>query len=260
MGTEKKQVIVSMTSFPAAISFAVKTLKSILDGSVKPDKLVLYLATPQFPNHEIPKELHDLARENQLLEIRFHKEDTRSYKKLVPALEDFPNDIIVTVDDDVLYHKNLLRRLLDVHKKYPDAIIGHRCRCLKLNAPYSEWKKYRWYSFFTKNLTPKFSNLQTGVGGVLYPPGCLKKEMLDSKIFMDLAPTADDIWFWAAAVANGTRIAQVPFGFCKPHGIKKPKGMSLRDINVKSGVDVNRATLEKIIEKYPIIKQRVENE
>lgn len=260
MEATQKKVIVSLTSFPAAIPFAVQAIQSILNGSIKPDKVVLYLTASQFPGDKIPHELSDLRDKNSLFEVRFYEENIRSYTKLIPALKDFPRDIIVTVDDDVLYHKNLLLRLLSFHKKYPNAIIGHRCRNLVLNAPYSAWKRYKWHRFILRSLRPKFTDVQTGVGGVLYPPNSLKAEMFDSKIFMDIAPTVDDIWFWAAAVANGTKIKQIPFGFYDPLGLEKPEGMNLVDINIKAGVDVNRAVLEKILEKYPIIKQRVENE
>ena len=41
--TERPQVVVSMTSFPQAIPYAVGALRSLLQGSVLPDKLILYL-------------------------------------------------------------------------------------------------------------------------------------------------------------------------------------------------------------------------
>jgi hypothetical protein len=257
---KQRQIIVSLTSFPAALPFVVHAVQSILDGSEQPDKIVLYLTASQFPTSEIPQELQFLKEKNPLFDIRFYEDDIRSYTKLIPALRDFPNDVIVTVDDDILYGKNMLRDLLRLHKKYPDAIIGHRIKHLKLNTPYRKWKKYKSYRFFTKNLRPKFANFLTGVGGVLYPPNSLKTEMLDSKIFKEIAPTVDDIWFWAAAVANGTKIAPVPFGYSRPKELEKPKAISLEKINVRSGIDVNRNVLEKVLEKYPIVKQRVEDE
>ena len=254
------KIIVSLTSFPAAIPYAVSAIQSILNGSVKPDKLVLYLMASQFPEGKIPPELQEMMDKNSIFEVLFYDEDIRSYTKLIPALKDFPNDVIVTIDDDVFYHKNMLRGLLRSHKRYPDAIIGHRVRHLKLNAPYSQWKRYKSYRYLIKGWRPKFANLQTGVGGVLYPPQSLKPEMLDSKIFMEIAPTVDDVWFWAAAVANGTKIAPVPFGHIKLRGLGKPSEFSLRKINVMSGKDVNFIVLKKIIEVYPMIKEKIENE
>jgi len=256
----QRQVTVSLTSFPAAITFAADAIRSILNGSVKPNRVVLYLTFSQFQNGKIPLEIIKLAEENPLFEVRDYKDDIRSYRKLIPTLKDFPDDIIVTVDDDVSYHKNMLRDLLRLHKRYPDAIIAHYARHVKLNAPYRMWKRYKLHRFFLKNLRPKFSNLQVGSAGVLYPPGSLKQDMLNPEIFTKIAPTVDDIWFWAAAVANGTKTAPVPFGHCKPRGLGKPRELSLYKINVRSGIDVNRAVFDSIIEKYPIIKERIENE
>ncbi len=253
-----KQVIVSLTSFPAAILYAVQAVRSILEGVVLPDKIVLYLTFSQFENIEIPQELRELSVQNPVFEIRNYDEDIRSYRKLIPALRDFPDAIIVTVDDDVWYDKNMLRRL---HEQIPNAIIAHRAKCIRLGAPYRKWKKYRWYNFLTKRLNLSFKNIQTGVGGVLYPPYSLKREMLDPKLFREIAPTTDDIWFWAAAVANGTKIIPFPFGIHnKPRGLKKPKELALKTSNFKSGIDLNRTALENILKKYPDIKYRIENE
>ena len=253
-------VVVSLTSFPAAIPFAIQAVKSILDGSVLPNKIVLYLTFSQFVEGKIPHEIRELADKNPLFEIRNYDEEIRSYRKLIPALKDFPDAVIVTIDDDVWYHKNMLRDLLLMHKQIPDVIIAHRAKQIKPNAPYRKWRKYRWYSFLTKRLSFCFKNIQTGVGGVLYPPYSLKVEMLDSKLFKEIAPTTDDIWFWAAAVANGTYIVPFPFGkHNKPRGLKKPKELSLKTINFKTGTDLNRVALEKILEKYPSLKQVFEN-
>jgi hypothetical protein len=256
---KKEQVVVSLTSFPSAISFAVQAVKSILEGTVMPDRIILYLTASQFPDGKIPSELIELKK-NKLFEVRFYEENIRSYTKLIPALKDFPNDIIVTIDDDVWYDKDMLRVLLRLHDKFPDAILAHRAKKIKLNAPYRKWKKYRWYHFVFKRIHSSYRNLQTGVGGVLYPPHSLKKEMIDSELFKAIAPTTDDIWFWAAAVANGTKIIPVPFGYNKPRGLKKPKGLSLKTTNFKSGIDLNSESLKKILKKYPEILQKIESE
>ena len=258
---KQKKVIVSLTSFPAAIPYAKDAVKSILAGNTLPDKVVLYLTFSQFKDSKIPIELMGLTNNNQLFEIRNYNEDIRSYRKLIPALKDFPNDIIVTVDDDVKYHKNMLRDLLYLHKQIPDVIIANRAKKIKLNAPYRQWKKYRWYHFFTNRLNFSFKNIQTGVGGVLYPPDSLNLEMINSDTFKEIAPTTDDIWFWAAAVANGTYILPFPFGkHNKPRGLKKPKNLSLKTVNFKTGTDLNRIGLEKILEKYSKVRERIENE
>lgn len=257
----EQKVIVSLTSFPAAIRFAAHAIQSILNGSVLPDRIVLYLTFSQFLDGEIPQELLDLADKNQIFEIKNYDEEIRSYRKLIPALVDFPDAIIITIDDDVWYHKNMLRDFLRLHKQYPNAILAHRAKRVEIDKPYRKLKKYRWYSFLTKKNHSGFGNIQTGVGGVLYPPHSLKAEMLKPELFKEIAPTTDDIWFWAAAVANGTKIIPFPFGkHNKPHELEKPKELSLKTTNFKTGIDLNRKAFDKILEKYPIIKQRLEHE
>lgn len=255
---KKPDIIVSLTSFPAAIGYAAGAVRSVLQGSMLPDRVVLYLAEPQFPDGKVPAEIEALKAENPRFEVRWCAEDIRSYKKLVPALADFPDAVIVTVDDDVWYHRNMLRDLVRLHERLPEAILAHRAKRVKPGAPYRDWKKYRWYHFLFRRLHLDYVTIQTGVGGVLYPPGALRADMLDPEIFMALAPTTDDIWFWAAAVARGTYVVPVPFGWHnKPRGLGKPKALSLKTVNFKSGEDRNAAALAAVLEKYPVIKQRL---
>lgn len=257
--TQKEQVVISMTSFPAAIPYAVQTIQSILKGSVLPDKLILYLTFSQFAESKIPESLSSLTEKSSIFEIRNYDRDIRSYRKLIPALIDFPDAVIVTVDDDVAYHKHMLRDLLNLHSQIPDAVLAHRVKRIKLGKPYRSWRKYRWYDFLFKRIHNSFLNLQTGVGGVLYPPHSLKSDMLDVDLFSKIAPSTDDIWFWAAGVANDFSVIPVPFGRNKPRGLNKPKELSLKMINFKRKTDRNVLALNAIIELYPQIKEKINN-
>ena len=253
----RQQVIVSLTSFPAAIPYAAQAIRSILKGSVLPNKVVLYLDTQKFPEKTLPAELEAIKRESPIFDVRFDAAEIRSYKKLIPALRDFPNDIIVTIDDDIAYHKNMLKDLLLLHEQMPNAILAHRAKHVKPGKPYRQWIKYRWYHFLSKKIHSGFTILQTGVAGVLYPPHSLKQEMLNENLFTRIAPTTDDIWFWAAAVANGTPVIPVPFGHNKPRGLGKPRQLSLKTTNFKSGTDKNAAALEAIVREFPIVGERI---
>ena len=254
---QKQQVVVSMTSFPGAISYATRAIKSILDMSVLPDKVVLYLTFSQFEECGLPVELKSLSEDNPIFEIRNYDQDIRSYRKLIPALQDFPEAIIVTVDDDVSYHKHMLRDLLELHSQLPHAVLAHRAKRIKMGQPYRKWKKYRWYDFVVKRLHVSYANLQTGVGGVLYPPHALRQDMLDVELFTSIAPTTDDIWFWAAAVANGYPVVPVPFGHNKPQGLHKPKELSLKTTNFKGNIDNNALALKAVLDRYPVIQEQL---
>ncbi len=251
---QKKQVVVSITSFPEAVPYAAQAIQSILNGSVLPDKVVLYLTFSQFGKKGLPDCLKALTASSPIFEIRNYDENIHSYRKLIPAFEDFPEAVIVTIDDDVKYHKDMLRDLLSLHEQIPDAVLANRAKRIKIGKPYKKWKKYRWYDFIFKKIHRDFTNLQTGVGGVLYPPHSLKPEMLDVATFTKIAPTTDDIWFWAAAVANGVHIVTASSKHNKPKGLHKPKGISLKTFNFKGGIDKNAAALNAVFEHYPEIK------
>lgn len=250
------KVVVSLTSFPAAIEFAVDAIRSILTGSVLPDKIALYLNRNQF-EEGIPARLKELCSQNEIVEVRWYEREMRSYCKLVPALSDFPDDIIVTIDDDVDYKPDMLRNLLRWHRKHPEMIIAHRAKRIKPDKPYRKWKKIRWYRFLVKSNWADFNLLQTGVGGVLYPPHSLRADMIDPDKFIRLAPTQDDIWFWAAATANGTKVFPVPFGYNKPKDLPKPRELKLKVHNFKGDKDRNREALLNILKEYPEVEKRL---
>ena len=104
LNTEKRdvRVIASLTTFPERITSVKETIKALLLQTCKPDELVLWLANEQFPEGEqsLPQDL--LALKEFGLTIKWCK-DIRSYKKLIPALKEYPNDIIITFDDDYYY-------------------------------------------------------------------------------------------------------------------------------------------------------------
>ena len=256
----KQKTIVSLTSFPEAIPYAAQAIRSVLNGSLLPDKVVLYLDTQKFPGGMLPPELEALKSECPIFEVRFDPTEMRSYKKLLPALRDFPDDVIVTIDDDIHYHPDMLRDLVRLHQRLPGAIVAHRVRRVVLHAPYRKWRKYKWYDFIFKKYHFSRLAMQTGVGGVLYPPHSLDEKMLDPARFMAMAPTNDDIWFWAAAVARGTYVVPLPNGQRTAKGIGKPMEYSLMNVNIRSDEDRNRKALERILEHYPEIREKVTNE
>lgn len=119
----KEPIIISLTSFPARIKDVDKTILSLLKQDVKPDKVILWLATTQFPKQEgdLPPSILKLKKSG--LEIGWYNKDIRSYKKLIPTLRENPDAVIVTVDDDWYYSKHFLKVLLEEHEEHPRDII-----------------------------------------------------------------------------------------------------------------------------------------
>ena len=178
------------------------------------------------------------------LEIRERVRDVGSYSKLIWALQEFPNDTIITADDDVYYRRDWLELLLQEHKRQPDRIVCHLAREIGINddgtlKPYNGWKKPYEGSERVFPLTG---------GGCLYPPGSLHKDVINVELFTKLAPKADDIWFWAMGVLNGTEFAVVPNGIRNPQDTGDSGGTCLWSYNCQGGNDMQ---LKQGVEHYP---------
>ena len=244
------RLIVSLTSFPARIKTVSYTIESILLQNKRPNMVVLWLGDDKFPNKEqdLPKSLTRLTQFG--LTIKWCK-DIRSYTKLVPSIEEFPEDIIVTVDDDVWYPPHWLENLWKSYLKAPNCIHADRVMQVRVTDgkidKYVDWK---FQIFGPKE--PSYLWHFTGTGGVLYPPHCLHEDVNDREKFLVLAPSVDDIWFWAMAILNHTKCIVIENNIYTFEGVFIVNNTSLWSSNM---FDRNDEALNKIMELYPEVKE-----
>lgn len=201
------KLIVSLTSFPERIPDLFFCLYSLINQTTKPDLLILWLAEEQFPNKEkdLPKRILDLKKYG--LTIRWCK-DLKSYKKLIFSLKEYPSDIIVTADDDIYYPENWLELLYNSYLQEPQHIHCHRAHRITFDES-GKLDQYTNWTFCITTSDASYLNFCTTGGGVLYPPGALYADVFNEELFTKLCPTADDIWFWAMATLNHTKIRVV---------------------------------------------------
>ena len=192
-------VIISLTSYGKRIYDVHLTIESLMQQTVKPNKIILWLSEDEFTPDNIPLTLKKLEKRG--LTIEFCK-DIRSYTKLVPALRKYPDDIIITVDDDIIYQFDLIENLLNSYKEDPKSI--HFCRGHRMKIVNNVLLSYYKWNWFINDFNINKLNFPTGVGGVLYPPHSLYFDVTDEKKFLSLAPFADDVWFKAMALLQGT--------------------------------------------------------
>ena len=242
---KNKDIIVSLTSFPERISTLNKCIESLFMQTVLPQKVVLWLADSQFPNKEkdLPQEL--LSLNECGLEICWCN-DIRSYKKLIPTLKQYPNNIIVTVDDDVIYSPNLIENLYESYLEMPHCVHAHRVTKMYMFENGIKWIPGGEYFY----LTPNSLNKLVGVGGVLYPPHCFHKDIFNEDLFMKLAPTNDDQWFWCMANLNGYFVRSVPDKILKLSYIENTQKYGLTNINDK-GLNLFIVQLRNLFDYYP---------
>lgn len=106
------KLIVTLTSFKGRIHLVENTIISILNNVKSPDKIVLNLSSDEFPQkeNELPESLITLSGRCDF-EIYWVKENVKQFKKLIPTLLRYPNDIIISIDDDIIYSKDFISTL-----------------------------------------------------------------------------------------------------------------------------------------------------
>lgn len=201
----KVNVIVSITTFPKRIDKLWLVIYSILNQSIQPKKIVITLSKLQFSSEKnLPHNLLKLIA-NGSIDLIWADDDLRSHKKYYYVMQKYPNDIIVTADDDIIYERNMLKYLWNFHLKYPKSIIANNA-CFKTNGIYKEWKNLN-YKFYP----PSYKVMPIGCGGVLYPPNSLMKDVFDKDIIKRCCPLADDIWLNAMSILNNTLVVKTDY-------------------------------------------------
>lgn len=200
----EKPVIVSLTSYEDRFADLSKTIYSLLNQTLRPDRIILWLDERGDDLTTLPYEITRFIKNG--LEIRFVK-DIGPYTKVVYAFKEFYESIIVTADDDIYYPKNWLKYLYLSYVSNQDDIHCHRAHRVGLKygkiLPYENWGKQ------VEEESARYDNFLTGAGGVLYPPKCFSNEVLREDVFLEYAPSADDIWLWVMALVHGKKIRVV---------------------------------------------------
>ena len=126
-----ERIIVSLTTWSKRIENIPVVLDTIFNQTMQPDFVVLNLAHDEI----IPIEIQQYIDSHNVEVNRV--EDTKVYKKLIPTLKKYPNDCVISIDDDWLYPKEMIADFENIHKRHPDypisgnniSIGGIQCHC-----------------------------------------------------------------------------------------------------------------------------------
>lgn len=244
-----RELVVSLTSYPRRFKKLHIVIESLMRQILKPTKIVLWLSKAEVPDlNLVPQDIRKYM--DRGLDIRFVGENYKSYNKLVYAVSEFGRSIIVTVDDDTIYLDYFLRDLYERWLEYPECIVAYSCKVIRLKdkrelMPYRDWPH-------ADISGPSSRLIQLGYAGVLYPPGSLHDDVTRADLFMELAPTNDDIWFKAMALLKGTKVVMVYDRYHEFPMIRSMDRMGLYRINVfQNQIDVQA---KKVFDYYDLYR------
>lgn len=207
-----KHCTVSLTSYKKRFSTLPLCLESLFAQTFSYDRIVLYLDKDENLN-DLPDEIKyfkDLG-----LKIIQVDDNLECHTKYFYAMNDYPDDLIITVDDDGIYNRHCLEKLYLSYQRYPNAISANRVHRICFNdkgilKPYLEWDFE-----YTSILEPSMNLFATGVGGVLYPPHILPQLTFDKRLIKEFCLYTDDIWLKFMEFIN--HIPVVYTGMYPPH-------------------------------------------
>lgn len=196
----------TLTSFPARIDTVQYTLRTLFDQSMKPDRVVLWLAAEEFEGVEMPDSIKEFQKIG--LEVRFCENmfGHKRYYKLIEEQKD--NELIVMFDDDILFPKYLVERLYTTWENFPDCVICERGQVLTFNGD-KVLNPGRWSSISKVGIqSPSYRLLASPGGGCLFPPKALYKDANNTEIIKKYAFKTGDIWLMFMTVQNDVKVVR----------------------------------------------------
>ena len=243
-----KKIIISFTSYPQRIKTIHKVLDTIINQTVLPDKIILYLSSLEFKKIA---EFPDFSKyEKYGFEIHWNEENLKSHKKWYYAFQEYRDDIVITIDDDILYDDDMIEKLIQYHKQFPECVIARNAHLItcdeqKTIASYDDW--CNWCARYVGS--PRMDMEAVGNGGVLYVPYLFNNtELFRKEVFMKKCMHADDLWLKIMEIYSGipTVLAEKQWtdSILKEHQVN----CLFQDYNENGG---NDSQLKELLKEYP---------
>lgn len=148
-------IVVALTSWKERINNCAFIINNILSGTIVPE-VYLTLSSDEFKKkeEELPEDLLNIINNNKNIHLNWVKENTKCMKKVFPILQ-FLNedDIILCIDDDIIYPKDYIESRVNEYKSHLQPISG-----VSIKEKYLMYKKWGFIgnlgggSLFTKKM------------------------------------------------------------------------------------------------------------
>jgi len=196
--------VVSMTTYGARSQKVYLAIESIANGNIRPSRFILWIDDERL-FQDLPAAVRRL--QNRGLEVKLCA-NYGPHKKYYPYVEsqehfDVP---LVTADDDLLYPKYWLKKLVEANQKFPNVVNSFWTHVIAINddgiGRYSEWKQ-------CKTTSPSFRHLIHSGIGTIYPGSLLMTLKRAGTAFQTSCPNGDDLWLHVQAIRAGFKIRQI---------------------------------------------------
>ncbi|HEY5311677.1 MAG TPA: hypothetical protein VIK18_04135 [Pirellulales bacterium] len=190
-GRTRQRVVISLTTMPSRIGRIRPVLNSLLDQDHPADEVLL--TVPSTSQREgCPYRVPDFLRGRSAVTVLECGRDWGPATKLIPAvLREAPDTLIIAVDDDNIYPRDMVSTFLRWHRQYPDAALGYRGWELPPSLDWSETQTL----YATSLPGCRRVDVVTGTWGILVQPRFFDPQLTDYTAYPRDAFFVDDIWF-----------------------------------------------------------------
>ena len=215
MKPSKQEVLVSFTTSPTRIQHTKHLIETLSNQTVPPDRIIVNIPYIFKRTQQTFENIPDFMLNNPLVYIN-RCEDVGPATKVVPTVQlaTSPDSIIISVDDDIEYRKNMVEILLKHSRKFPNsAITGESFMPGELVEGYSAvLYKRRFLEGFDPMSYPKFCTMADDfiISNFLRSKGIpivvVSGEKPFGEIYLDYGSQADAL----KGGANGTSEGNIP--------------------------------------------------
>ena len=256
----KKDIIISITSYPKRINNIQIVIKLLLDKqTLCPDKIYLWLSEEEFSNKEkdLPQELLNLINNNSSIYLKWVKKNTYVHKRH-EIFKYVNNGYIFLIDDDVEYNSNLIESVVNISKEYPNTIILYN----RYSPHIYNGIKIKYKRNDDCILGGPYVNTFRWCGQSMIPADIYPKEILSDEyqnIRNNTSPVSDECWFQPWVVYNDIPLYSCDFGWGKDISEetgKKSGLVSWSHQKDKNGYEKRDIWLNNVLKAFPKIYQK----
>ncbi|MCM1237472.1 MAG: hypothetical protein NC489_45985, partial [Ruminococcus flavefaciens] len=161
-----REIIVTLTSYPARIKKTPAAIATLLKQTIKPDRIILWLANEDFPDHRLPMIYNKIK--NCGVEIKF-RPDLKVHTKWYYALKEYPEALVITVDDDIMYEEQIVEQLYSSYAMHPNVVSALGVDRIRFDNDGNILRYEEWIGGYKdKEHKPSHQLFAAGVAGVLY--------------------------------------------------------------------------------------------
>lgn len=215
---------VNLTTTHSRLHLCSATVWSLMNQSLKPDFIVLWVSRDSYLSDEGIKQTPDIVQKfntiNNIIVVNYVS-NTGPYRKIIPALrKGNHSDIMVYADDDVIYGYDWLKTLVDCFNRYDrKCVVASRVRIIDKNI-FGSTKSYSSFDISTSEEKYNERFIITGVGGAILTKDLIDSQYLNDDSFIVVAPKTDDIWISKIIELSGTSVVSCPQALSQVHEIQ----------------------------------------